>query len=260
MSFLADKLHPEEKDSRSLISSTVQLGFKKGIVHHSELSILESFLDFREKTAEDLLIPRTELNAIDSKASLSELTKLTEKLGSNALIPVFQSTIDRITGYINVRDLLPYRFGIATAKTVAPLIKPIHPVPSSKNLLELLQEVMEKDCEMALVVDEYGGTAGIVTFQHLVEDFLYFFYPSKEEYAKIDDTTYRFPGKFELERVEVLFDKNFESESRTISGFVTEQLEEIPAVGATLQFDQILFTVRAVSRKKILEVEATKTG
>ena len=257
---LTARLHPEREDSRSLISSTMQIGLKKGIVHSSELSILDSFLDFREKTAEEVMIPRIEITAIEAKEKLSSLFDLAKKNGTDELIPVYRETIDRIIGYVNLRDLLPYRYGLATARTIAPLVRPIHPVPESKNLMELLREITEIKCQMALVIDEYGGTAGIVTYQHLVEDFLYFFYPSKSSYFEVDDSTFRFPGEFELERVEELLGVEFESESRTVSGFVTEMLEEIPAVGAILEAAEIVFTVKAVSRRKILEVEARRPG
>jgi putative hemolysin len=258
MAFLTGRMNPESEDSRILISSTVQIGLKKGIVHHSELSILESFLDFREKTAEDIMIPRTEIDAVEAKTTLQELLSLAKRSSELLLIPVYRENIDHIMGYINVRDLLPYRHGLSSANTITPLIKPIHPIPATKNLMDLLREIMRENCEMALVIDEYGGTAGIVTYQHLVEDFLYFFYPSKVEHTKINSETYRFPGSYELERVEQLFETVFESSSRTISGFVTETLEEIPAVGTEFVVDDIEFIVRAVSRRKVLEVEARK--
>ena len=258
LSFLTGRLKPESEDSRSLISSTVQIGLQKGIVHHSELSILESFLDFREKTAEEVMIPRTEINAVESRSDLDSIIELTKKTDTGLLIPVYRETIDHITGYVNVRDVLPYRYGLTMPKTIAPIVRPIHPVPESKNLLELLREIMELNCEMALVVDEYGGTAGVVTFQSLVEDFLYFFYPSKESYTRVDEHTFRFPGSFELDRAERLLETRFESDSRTVSGFVIEKLEEIPQVGAELRVDGVLFVVRAVSRRKVLEIEARK--
>ncbi len=260
LSFLTRRFKPENEDSRSLISSAVQLGLRKGIVHHSELSILESFLDFREKTAEDVMIPRAEILAVEFGSKIQTVIELAKKNGTGLLIPVYRETIDHIIGYVNVRDTLPYRYRLAASKTIAPIIRPIHPVPESKNLLELLREIMDLNCEMALVVDEYGGTAGVVTYQHLVEDFLYFFYPSKETYTRIDDHTFRFPGSFELERVEKLLDMSFDSDSRTVSGFVIEKLEEIPVVGAELRMEKVVFTVKAVSRRKVLEVEARKNG
>ena len=252
---ISSKIRPEDDDSRSLISSTVQIGLKKGIVHHSELSILESFLDFREKTAEEVMIPRTDLTTIEAKEKISVLIDIAKKNGGDILIPVYRDTIDRIIGYVNALDLLPHRYRLSSSATVESLTKPIHPVPETKNLLELLREITELNCDAALVVDEYGGTAGIVTYQHLVEDFLYVFYPSKSSYRKIDETTFQFPGSFEIDRIEELLDARFDAESRTISGFVTEKLEEIPAVGAELLVDGFIFTVRAVSRQKILEVD-----
>ena len=173
---------------------------------------------------------------------------------------MFKDDIDHIIGYINIRDALPYRYNLSNIKTVSSIVKPIHPVPATKNLMELLLEIMQRNCEMALVVDEYGGTAGAVTFQHLVEDFLYFFYPAKEDYRKLDDNAYLVPGHLELEKVAQLLDVVFETESRTISGFITEQLEEIPVTGVEMRIDGLLLIVRNVSQNRILEVEVRKVS
>ncbi|MBT3272508.1 MAG: HlyC/CorC family transporter [Spirochaetales bacterium] len=258
ISLITSRMNPEADDSRNLISSTFQLGLQKGIIHHSEHSTLESFLDFREKTAEDVMIPRTEMNAVDASTSLKNLLASLHPDEHEPLIPVYKEDIDHIVGYINIRDILPFRYNLDTRKTLMSILKNIHPVPESKNLMDLLREIMENRCEMALVIDEYGGTAGIVTYQTLVEDFLYFFYHPQEEFRRVGEDTFIFPGSFELDRAGEILEIDFEAESRTVSGYMIEILEDIPEPGQELQIDDLLFIVRSVSRKKILEVEIRK--
>ena len=259
VTLLSQKLHPEPEDVRSIISSTFQVGHQRGLLHRSELSVLESFLDFREKTAEDVMAPRTELQPVEVSTPMNELIGRITDSRDESLIPVLRDDIDHIVGYINLRDILPFRYGISKARTIATIIRPVHPVPESKNLMELLRELINKNCEMALVIDEYGGTAGIVTFQNLVEDFLYFFYPSKTEFQVLDQGRYLFPGNIALEKVSDLLSTELESENRTLSGYIIERIEDIPAVGAELSIDGNTLIVKKVSRRKVLEVEVRKT-
>ncbi len=257
VSLVTSKMKPGKEDSRDLISSTFRIGLQKGIIQKSEVSILESFLDFREKTAADVMIPRTEMRAVEISTGITQLLSSLEQ-GLDGLLPVYREDIDHIAGYINIRDLLPFRFKLDKRKTLSSILKDVYAVPESKNLMELLKEIMESRVEMALVVDEFGGTAGMVTFQTLVEDFLYFFYHPREEFKRIGENTYIFPGNYDLHRAAEVLDTTVDAESRTISGYIIEVLEDIPQQGKELRVNGLLFIVRAVSRKKILEVEVRK--
>ena len=258
VSFITSKLKPDADDGRDLISSTFRIGLQKGIIHKSELSILESFLDFREKTAEDVMVPRTALRAVEISTSLTDLLETIEPGGYDALMPVYRDDIDHIAGYINIRDILPFRFGLDTRKTLSSVLRNVHPVPESKNLMELLREIMVNRSEMVLVLDEYGGTSGVVTYQTLVEDFLYFIYHPQEEFRRIGDERYVFPGNYDLDRAAEVLNVTISAESRTISGYIIEVLEDIPQKGRELRVDDLLFIVRAVSGRKILEVEVRR--
>jgi putative hemolysin len=257
VSFVTSKLKPDTEDSRDLISSTFRIGLQRGIIQKSEVSILESFLDFREKTAADVMIPRAEMRAFDASMSLDELVDSVEP-GYEGLLPAYRDDIDHVVGYLNIRDLLPFRFKLETPKNLSSMLKDVHPVPESKNLMELLRDFMENRIEMALVIDEYGGTSGIVTYQTLVEDFLYFFYHPREDFKRIGENAYIFPGSYDLNRAAEILNTEVDAESRTISGYIIELLEDIPQKGKELRVNGLLFIVRAVSRRKVLEVEVRK--
>ncbi|MBN1686529.1 MAG: HlyC/CorC family transporter [Spirochaetales bacterium] len=257
VSFITSKMKTDTGNSRDLISSAFRIGLQKGIIQKSELSILESFLDFREKTAEEVMIPRTEMQAVDISTGVDELLDSLEP-GLDGLLPVYRDDIDHIMGYVNIRDLLPFRFKLQTIRSLSAVLKAVHPVPESKNLMELLREIMENRIEMALVVDEYGGTSGMVTYQTLVEDFLYFFYHPREDFKRIGEDSYIFPGNYDLSRAAEILGTEVDAESRTISGYIIEILEDIPQKGKELRVDGLLFIVRAVSGRKVLEVEVRK--
>ena len=201
------------------------------------------------------MIPRTEMEAVEASTSLKDLLATISPEAGDVLVPVYKEDIDHIAGYLNIRDILPFTYQLDSRKTLMSILKPVHPVPESKNLMELLREIMENRCEMALVVDEYGGTAGIVTYQTLVQDFLYFFYHPREEFRRKGDDSIIFPGSYDLDRAAEVLDTEFEAESRTLSGYIIEQLEDIPHIGQELRDGDLLFIVRSVSKHKILEVE-----
>lgn len=251
---LSKKIKKDE-NVHVLIRSTLQMGLKKGIIHHSELNTLESFFEFREKCAEDVMLPRIEISGISSNTNIAKIEHEYFIKNRSDIIPVYKKNIDYITGYININDILPYKYNIRSGTRISQIVKPILPVPESKNLLELMNEMIETKKEMAVVVDQYGGTAGIVTFSHLVENFLDSFYPEEEFVKKINDK-FIFDGQIEIEKIEEIFNVNFDSESRTLSGLIIENMEEIPTPGKRINIKNIMFIVKKIDKNRITEAEA----
>jgi CBS domain containing-hemolysin-like protein len=118
-----------------------------------------------------------------------------------------------------------------------------------------MQEMIAENAEVALVVDEYGGTGGVVPFALVMEDFLQFFYPTDRRFLKSPEGVYTLPGTLRVESVAELLECQFDSDSRTLSGLITERMEEIPAVGQSVAIGRNVFTVRRVSQRRIIEVE-----
>lgn len=194
--------------------------------------------------------------------SLITSQKLLEDVSSGydlELLPVFRGDMDHVEGYLHIRDILPYRLGLVDDPRISMIVKPVLPVPEMKNLLELLGEMIESGREMSVVVDEYGGTAGIVTFQHLIEDFLELYYPAVVNgYEEVSEGVYRLSGQYSLEDLEELLGTHFNSESRTLAGLIIEQVEEIPVKGREVELSGSLFTIRRVSNNRIIEVEVRR--
>jgi putative hemolysin len=252
----------EQRARHSIIRSAVQIGFKEGILDRSELDLVESFCDFREKQAEEVMTPRTEITGLDVSRRISELIKdhaLMSEAGVEALLPAYEQDLDHLVGYICFRDLLPYKFRFKTDARLSEILKPAISVPASKNCAELLVELRESNREMAVVIDEYGGTAGVVTFRDLIEQLLGYFYPAGEsEIVETGDGRFRVAGHLKIEELSALLEQEIPSESYTVAGLVTDTLEEIPAVGTTLVIGQIEFTVRRISKTRVLELEVRR--
>ncbi len=263
VNLMSGAIEPEDEDTKILIASTLQVALKKGIIHPSELEVLESFLDFREKSAKEVMLPRTEISGVDIGAGLKNVwEEIRKEYGGNGapeLVPVYRDDPDHLQGYINLQELVPFGYSLRTESEIRQIVKEVHPVPERKNLLDLLREMIEADRAMAVVVDEYGGTAGIITFRQLIEDFLKFFYPANgQRYREISDGVYLIPGDYDLEDLQQLLGVEFESENRTLAGLLIGRLGEIPARGKKIDVAGHSFLIRRASKRRILEVEVRK--
>jgi CBS domain containing-hemolysin-like protein len=253
------QLHHPRQRVGALILSAIKLGLKRGILNPSEEHLFRSFFSFRDKTADEVKIPRSQLKGVADSVTVTELIELVERQPvtvNGSYIIAFQKDMDHLVGYLQCRQLLPYKYGLKAEERLGSLLRPFHIVPESKDLTELMLEMGESNAELALVVDEYGGTAGVITFQHLIEEILGYFYPyEREAVTEIEPNRYALPGSLEVEQLEELFGVDIESESRTAAGLIIEQLGEIPDTGPRVTVSGLEFTIKKISRSRILEVE-----
>jgi putative hemolysin len=259
---LPERGEGERGTKHSIIRSAVQIGFKEGILDRSELDLVESFCDFREKEAEEVMNPRTEIIGVEVSRRMSDVItdgSLMDESSGAALLPAYEQDLDHLVGYIAFRDLLPYKFRFKTDARLSEVLKPAISVPSTKNCAELLVEMRESNSEMAVVIDEYGGTAGIVTFKDLIEQLLGYFYPAGEnQILELPEGRFRIAGHLKIEELSELLDQEIFSDSHTVAGLITDTLEEIPAVGTKLVIGRIEFTVKRISKTRILELEVRR--
>jgi len=244
-----------------IIRSAVHIGFKEGILDTSELHLVESFCDFQETQVEEVMTPRTEIGGIDLSSPFdphdaSRGPELLQKSGGSSIVPAYIQDLDHIVGYIPLRDVLPLRFGLGPGRRAADLVRRCPSVPASKNCADLLREMREAGTEMAVVIDEYGGTAGVITFKGLVEELLGFFYPADETtLQQTGPDTYRAAGNLEIEALEKLLGRELDCESRTVAGLMIERLGELPAPGAVLHLEGVEIVAAKIAKNRILEIE-----
>ena len=257
--FVTMRIRLESEAARTRIISTARFGLNRGVIHRSELAVLESFLALREKTAGEIMTPRIDLNALDATTTTGDLLAWIAAEREQELIPVYRDDIDHVVGYVDVQDMLPIRFELQPCSNVAQVMQAIHAVPDGKPVLDLMREMMAANKKMAVVVDEYGGTAGVVTHESILKDLLSFFYPADaSEYVKIAEGAYRVSGQFEIEHLGKLLDAELDSEARTVGGLVIERLGDIPSVGAEVIVSGHVFAVRRISKNRISEVEVRR--
>lgn len=223
-----------------------------GVVAEDEQKIISRVLNLPVTPVREAMIPRTNIHALEENFSILSLRKLIHKTGKTK-IPIYKSTIDNIIGVVFMHDLFEENFDKSY------LIKPITYVPENKKCNELLKELRESNSSIAVVIDEYGGTAGIITIEDLVEELLGEIEESTERSVesiiKINKTTWKIRASESIEVINEQIGINIpEGEYETIGGFILSELGRIPDVGEKIAIGHGLLTVSRATKSKIEEV------
>lgn len=233
-----------------------------------EQKILEGIVSFGNTETVQIMKPRTDVFALSDEESYEEVLKKILKNGYSRN-PVYHETVDNIIGVLYAKDLLAH-LNKKSFKWQKLLREPFF-VPENKKLDDLLSEFQEKKKHLAVVVDEYGGTSGIVTLEDVIEEIVGDINDEFDDddlsYSKLDEHNYIFDGKVTIKDFcRVLEDENKEKfeeekgESETLAGFILEVSGKFPKKGEKINFDGYTFTVEALDRKRIKQVKVTRNA
>lgn len=227
-----------------------------------EKDILKGIVNFGTLTVKQVMKSRVDISALDGALNFTEMMEQVNKFGFSR-IPVYHETIDTIEGILYTKDLLPYLDESENFKWQK-LLRPGYFVPETKKLDSLLKDFQSKHVHMAIVVDEYGGTSGLVTLEDLIEEIIGDINDEFDEvnvgFQKIDDHTYIFEGKTSIhdlcKALEIdpsAFDE-VKGESESLGGLILELHNAMPKAGDQVIFDRFTFTVVGVDQKRIARV------
>ena len=216
------------------------------------------------KVVSDIMTHRTEIAGIPITASLKDVFDLIRETKFTRF-PVYEDNIDNIVGILNVKDLLQLLEIYDQDFDLKQIIRQPYFVPESKKTDELFKDLQSTKTHLAVAIDEYGGTAGIVTIEDLLEEIVGNIFDEfdeeEKEFEKLDENTYLINGVISLERVKELLDVDLPIDDyETLSGFLIGQLGRIPKEGESpiIEFDGIVFKVEEVVEKRIARVKACK--
>jgi len=230
-----------------------------------EKKILNGIVSFGSLEVKQIMKPRIDVFSVSKDISFIELIK-TVKQNNYSRIPVFQEKIDKVVGVIYLKDLFPYlnkdEFNWNS------LIRDPYFIPENKKLDDLLKEFQQLKMHLAVVVDEYGGTSGIVTMDDIVEEIVGDindnFNQDDIPYSKIDKNNYIFEGKTNLNDLYRVLEVNDQSifenkkgDSETLAGFILEQVGFFPKKGYSIKVNDIKFTINEIDRKRIKRVKVS---
>ena len=260
--YLKNRMH---NISMEEISQAIDLA--DGNKEIEEKHILKGLINFGNTNVKQIMKPRTDVNCIDITTDAQELLKTI--IGWNfSRIPIYEETFDQVKGILYIKDLLPH-IHKKTNFNWQNLIKPAIYVPEHKKIDDLLQMFQDKRVHMAIVVDEYGGTSGIVTMEDILEEV---FGEIKDEfdeedlsYSKLDDLTFIFEGRTALHDIcKILelpqdhFDK-VKGDADTLGGLLMEIAEEIPAKGEEINLDDLSFVIESADNRRVKRVKLMLT-
>lgn len=234
-------------------------------IAEGEKDILSSVLHFGEETVDEIMIPRVDIVDLNVNSSFKEILQIVIESNYSRL-PVTDGSHDKVVGILYARDLLPYRESNDGFEWQKLMRKPYF-VPESKMIEDLLREFQRNKIHIAVVVDEYGSTSGIVTMEDILEEIVGEINDEYDEdiqtFVKLNDNTYIFEGKTSIEDfTETLgldLDKYKEAagESETLAGFLLELLDEFPAKHQTADFDNLHFEVLSLDKRRISKIKVT---
>lgn len=229
-----------------------------------EKKILEGIVAFGSKDVKQIMTSRMDIACFGVDTSYKELRVKILELGFSR-IPVFRNTIDEVAGILYIKDLLPHLNNHEFEWSS--LIRPPFFVPENKKIDDLLREFQSRKNHMAIVVDEYGGTSGLITLEDVIEeivgDITDEFDDDELQYSQIDENNFVFEGKTALIDIYRILDidgDNFEQakgESDTLAGFIIEQAGKIPLKGERIHFEAYTFTVEAADKRKVKRIKVT---
>ena len=226
------------------------------VVNEDEHKIIKRILYLSEKLVKEAMIPRTSMQAVDSTGGLPELRSLIAKTGFTK-IPVYHENIDNIIGVASLFDLF------FEPTSIQSMLKPVIFTPENKRCDELLREFWKSKSSLAVVIDEYGGTAGLVTIEDLMEELFGEIEdqstPGSNRIRALNKNTFKVPAEAVLEFVnETLQIAIPEGDYETLGGFILAELERFPKIGETITLNDCRIIITKASRKRIEEVRIVK--
>lgn len=247
------------------LKSLVETIEEQGVLEETESEMVQSVLDFDEKTALEILTPRVDVSAIDIDG---DLDKITDSIFENrySRVPVYKNTIDNIVGILHTRDYLEE---LAKGETpdINKLIQPAYFIFNTQKLSNILNDFKRKKLHIAIVTDEYGGTLGIVTMEDLIEEIVGDIWDEDEEiespFTKIGGDEYLVSCDMALEEMLELFEidaKKVDNESITVGGLILDTFGTVPKKGDSFIFENLKISVRDVTSQRVVRALVKNIG
>ena len=251
-----------DEEQQEATSAYLDAGEQEGIIERDERQLLQSIVDFSDTLVHEVMTPRPDIVAIRSTATLAELRAFFREQ-EYSRIPVYADSLDNIIGFVFIKDLMRLPADEPGDRPVPTLVRPAYVVPETKRVSELLREFQRQQWQIAIVVDEYGGTAGLVTLEDLLEEIVG---EIRDEYdveteAVVDEGHGRFlvSGKADIETVSERLGVDIEGEGfETFGGYLLARLGRVPSTGEVLNVDDLAVEVLDAERRRVHRLRVSR--
>jgi CBS domain containing-hemolysin-like protein len=257
--FLAGKKRVTEEEIHELMNA----GEEEGLINEEENEMIRSIFALRDTVVREIMVPRTDMASVTLDATFRDVLSSIIDCG-HSRIPVFDGTIDNIVGLVYAKDLLKYWGMDESAVVLRKILRTPYFIPETKNLEELLHEFKKKRIHIAIVIDEYGGTSGLVTIEDLLEQIVGDIqdeYDLEEEWlVEDDDGVAVVDARLPIEDLEEHFGIEIERDKfDTVGGLIVHLTGRIPAAGEEVEIGAIRLTVLDADARKIKKVSISKS-
>jgi putative hemolysin len=255
---------PSSLISEEEIRTMITVGHKEGTVEEAEADMLHAVFEFGDRPVSEALVPRPEVVGIEKGTTLAEFMAIYSQ-SPISRFPVYEDNMDNVVGVLSIKDVLmaQAKKGITEDSPIDELIRPAYFTPETKPIGELFAEMRDKNYRMAIVVDEYGGTAGIVSLSRLMEEIVGpvgdELAEAEKEYEPINEYTFQVDGGMRIEEVnEELGLQLPEGDYETVAGFVLHLLGRIPRQGQQLKYKGLKMVITKMKGHKVEDILLTK--
>ena len=251
--------------SRHDIKNLMEVGGEEGVLEEDEKNMITSIVEFGERDAKEIMVPRVDMKTIGDDIELDDLMAFIRETGFSR-IPVYQENIDNIIGILYIKDLLNFIHKKDKEINIRKMVRDVSFIPETKSIDDLLKMFQREKIHIAIVVDEYGGTAGMITLEDIIEEIVGEiqdeFDVEEKLYRKIDNNSYEFDAKIPIDDIgdiidlEIPDDEDYES----LGGFLYFIFEEVPEIGDSRIYERYKFTILSTDKRRIgwVKVEREK--
>jgi CBS domain containing-hemolysin-like protein len=246
--------------SEKEIRRFVEVSQREGVIKETEQEMIQSVFEFDDTLVKEIMVPRIDMICIEKNEPLDELIKLGVEKG-HSRIPVFEDSIDNIIGLVYIKDLLQMLLDGKEDKEISEFVKPIYFIPEGKPINQLLSEMKQRKEHMAIVVDEYGGTSGLITIEDLLEEIVGDIqdeFDLEKSYIEIlDDNTLLIDGRIDIDELNKYLKKPLldEDDYETVSGLILNYLNRLPFQGEKIEYDGITFIIENIIDNRIRKIK-----
>lgn len=252
---------PEPPSPQENLEEFIEAGERDGLLEKGEGELVQSVVEFGDKIVRDVMTPRTEIAAIEVNAPVEDLRKLFRSKRLTRY-PVFAGQLDHVEGIVSVRDLMELPPEEQATVTIRSLIRPVPFVPETRHIKDLLKELQKSTTQMAIVIDEYGSVAGLVTIEDMLEEIVGEIQDEVEPHArdivKESDESYLVAGHTDLSRISEELNVSVQGQDySTVAGLMLTQLGHVPVPGEKVQKNGLTFVVLEANKRTVLKVRMT---
>lgn len=258
--FVNSRLSSRKPSDEKKLLNLIQNGELEKLLDENQRAMMHSILELSETEVHEIMVPRTDMICVEENTNLQELARIIATKG-HTRIPLYSQTVDNILGLIHAKDLLQFFVdGGKELYNLRKLARPAYFVPENKRVHQLLRDFQREQHHMAIVVDEYGGTAGLVTFEDVIEEIIGDIQDEYDQefplHRKIDDQTFVVDAKIDLHDLNEKLNINLPTEGgyESLGGFILSVTGYVPEENEVIRYDRFTFTVEEVDRNRIIQV------